>query len=596
VEIKDPDLVPKLAEFERQYMIGQYKFGVLHAQCDHTDENDMFSNQAHEASDDFQKFLSLLGKTVKLKGWNKFRGGLNIRDDSTGTHSVYTCLDERGCDFVEPDEESDSEAEDSNKDDAKADLVKREIMFHVSTMLPYQENDLQRVERKRHLGNDIVVVVFRENPQDDTRTFESFDPGCVASQFNHIFVCVSVDAEATQETGKTHYRVAIAMKGGTVPFSPFLPCSPVFEHGPAFRKFLLTKLVNAERSCIWHAPDFKLKMQRTAKTLLGDMCETFIPHARSRNKDIEKTERKESESLSITGPDPNQVRHVGSGISGLQALTDSGESRKDSKPALDGRQLKYAACSLSEVAAKLAEAEREASALDMLVKMYQNDPAGLKEAQANHDNAQAEVNALRAVQKSKQEMEAAVSSAGGDNNTHDSSANRPLGPVPDLPDSAGEEEEDDSAFAIYQQLVADLKPQTTGSSKEPHHTRASREGKLVVNVPPNVVDLAREESKKREHEQSVWLSKSRCMRVDTLTPGEGQDTHIQNLVHRYRKSETGGVLCQAFRSSDKVLSVQHLFASRKDHDRYDWTKWDAVLAQVRAGSGETDTYSELMEL
>lgn len=28
-------------------------------------------------------------------------------------------------------------------------------MYHVATLLPYQPDDLQRVERKRHLGNDV---------------------------------------------------------------------------------------------------------------------------------------------------------------------------------------------------------------------------------------------------------------------------------------------------------------------------------------------------------------------------------------------------------------------------------------------------------
>ena len=89
---------------------------------------------------------------------------------------------------------------------------------------------MQRVERKRHLGNDIVVVDYRGRiPPNSDREFAAFDPACVASQFNHVFICISVDADATCETGKTHYRVAIGLKGGTVPFTPYLPCSPVFE-------------------------------------------------------------------------------------------------------------------------------------------------------------------------------------------------------------------------------------------------------------------------------------------------------------------------------------------------------------------------------
>ena len=46
-----------------------------------------------------------------------------------------------------------------------------EIMFHVSTQLPYERHDPQKLQRKRHIGNDIVCVVFLE--ADNT----AFSPG-----------------------------------------------------------------------------------------------------------------------------------------------------------------------------------------------------------------------------------------------------------------------------------------------------------------------------------------------------------------------------------------------------------------------------------
>ena len=50
-------------------------------------------------------------------------------------------------------------------------------MFHVSTLLPYYPRDEQQVERKRHLGNDIVVIVFVEPGAQ-------FDPTPMKTQFN----------------------------------------------------------------------------------------------------------------------------------------------------------------------------------------------------------------------------------------------------------------------------------------------------------------------------------------------------------------------------------------------------------------------------
>jgi hypothetical protein len=35
------------------------------------------------------------------------------------------------------------------------------VMFHVSTYIPFHGADAQQVERKRHLGNDVVVIIFK---------------------------------------------------------------------------------------------------------------------------------------------------------------------------------------------------------------------------------------------------------------------------------------------------------------------------------------------------------------------------------------------------------------------------------------------------
>lgn len=59
-----------------------------------------------------------------------------------------------------------------------------EIMFHVSTLLPYEKHDPQKLQRKRHIGNDIVCVVFLE--ADNT----PFSPACIKSHFLHTFILV----------------------------------------------------------------------------------------------------------------------------------------------------------------------------------------------------------------------------------------------------------------------------------------------------------------------------------------------------------------------------------------------------------------------
>ena len=56
-------------------------------------------------------------------------------------------------------------------------------MFHVATMLPFVAKDEQKLERKRHLGNDVIILVYKEGTQ-------KFNPTCIHSEFNHIFIVV----------------------------------------------------------------------------------------------------------------------------------------------------------------------------------------------------------------------------------------------------------------------------------------------------------------------------------------------------------------------------------------------------------------------
>jgi hypothetical protein len=47
-----------------------------------SDDNEMFTN--NEMSQDFEDFLNLLGDRVTLQGWPHFRGGLDVKNNTTG--------------------------------------------------------------------------------------------------------------------------------------------------------------------------------------------------------------------------------------------------------------------------------------------------------------------------------------------------------------------------------------------------------------------------------------------------------------------------------------------------------------------------------
>eukprot|EP01091_Cochliopodium_minus_P011312 TRINITY_DN3170_c0_g2_i1.p1 TRINITY_DN3170_c0_g2~~TRINITY_DN3170_c0_g2_i1.p1 ORF type:complete len:810 (-),score=257.24 TRINITY_DN3170_c0_g2_i1:80-2509(-) len=223
-------IIPGLVKFEESNVITKYKFGVLYWK-EGQDENQAFSNNT---SEDFDEFVECLGNRIQLKGWEKYRGGLNVKDDATGKESIYT------------------------------EFEGFEVMFHISTMLPFFKEDPQELERKRHLGNDVVLVVFKEGNVP-------FDPSIIHSQFNHVFIVVE---KIKNNSNKTQYKVGLSCLPSVPKFSPALLENPVWEKGPKFREWMLYKMINGERAAM-HAIDFRGKLKNTNKTYLSRMFSDF---------------------------------------------------------------------------------------------------------------------------------------------------------------------------------------------------------------------------------------------------------------------------------------------------------------------------------
>ncbi len=132
-------------------------------------------------------------------------------------------------------------------------------MFHVATLLPYSETDSQQLQRKRHIGNDIVSLVFQEGSTP-------FSPDMVTSHFLHSYIVV------TPIDGGDRYRVSVTARADVPYFGPSLPSPPIFRRGPEFRDWLLCKLINAETAC-YKAEKFSKLEQRTRTSLLANLVE-----------------------------------------------------------------------------------------------------------------------------------------------------------------------------------------------------------------------------------------------------------------------------------------------------------------------------------
>ncbi|XP_035410996.1 GTPase-activating Rap/Ran-GAP domain-like protein 3 isoform X28 [Cygnus atratus] len=157
-------------------------------------------------------------------------------DDTTGTCSIYTVYQGH------------------------------EIMFHVSTMLPYSRENKQQVERKRHIGNDIVTIVFQEGEESSP----AFKPSMIRSHFTHIFALVRYNKQ------NDSYRLKIFSEESVPLFGPPLPSPPVFTNHQEFRDFLLVKLINGEKATL-ETPTFSQKRQRTLDMLIRSLYQDLMP-------------------------------------------------------------------------------------------------------------------------------------------------------------------------------------------------------------------------------------------------------------------------------------------------------------------------------
>ena len=189
-----PEVQSALVEFEKSTQPQpRMKIGVLCVKPGQTVDDQFFANRS--GSKYYDEFLNFIGEKITLKGWNKFRGGLDVENDTTGTHTYYTVFDT--C----------------------------EILYHVSTMLPFDEEDKQHLERKRHLGNDVCVLVFldtaagtefgdkevnsTEIPLELQQSIPLFDPESIHSHFIHVYMAVAVDFQETARKGVTCYRLQV---------------------------------------------------------------------------------------------------------------------------------------------------------------------------------------------------------------------------------------------------------------------------------------------------------------------------------------------------------------------------------------------------
>ncbi|MCJ1310180.1 Tuberous sclerosis 2-like protein [Agyrium rufum] len=162
--LPDDDFVSRaITTFDRNDTVDGHKIGVIYVGNNQKTEAEILSNT--KGSKAFKSFLKGLGTKVALKGAKFNTQGLDRISDTDGTHTY-----------------------------AWRDRV-IEIVYHIPSMMPTNlHDDAPCINKKRHIGNDFVNIIFNESGL-------SFDFDTFASQLNYVNIIVSPDGLIVPYTG-----------------------------------------------------------------------------------------------------------------------------------------------------------------------------------------------------------------------------------------------------------------------------------------------------------------------------------------------------------------------------------------------------------
>ncbi|MCJ1422856.1 Tuberous sclerosis 2-like protein [Sticta canariensis] len=147
-----------ISVFDRNDTVDGHKAGVIYISEAQSSESEILANTTGSAL--YEDFLTGLGTKVSLQNAKFNTQGLDREVNSDGTHTY-----------------------------AWRDRV-TEIVFHVTTMMPTDlKHDPQCVNKKRHIGNDFVNIIFNDSGLP-------FDMETFKSQFNYVNIIITPDSMA----------------------------------------------------------------------------------------------------------------------------------------------------------------------------------------------------------------------------------------------------------------------------------------------------------------------------------------------------------------------------------------------------------------
>ena len=183
------------------------KIGVIYVDKNQYTQQEILHNE--KGSRAYELFLSQLGWKVNMQTHRGFVGGLdtNPRSLSDGKTTLYYASSHS------------------------------EVIYHVVTMIPTKPSDPQQIDKKRHVGNDYVHIVWSDNAN------QSYDPSTITSHFNDVQIVIY----PLRKTQRGLFVIKIHAKDKVPPFGPLQ--SGMVIHQADLARLVRQTAMNANRVC-----------------------------------------------------------------------------------------------------------------------------------------------------------------------------------------------------------------------------------------------------------------------------------------------------------------------------------------------------------
>lgn len=155
----DETVTRAIQSFDRTSALDSHKAGVIYIGEGQTTEDEILQNQM--GSPEYVEFAMSLGSLENLKGATFNTQGLDRMNDADGRHAIVW----------------------------HGQVT--ELVFHITTLMPNSEDvSLNTVNKKRHIGNDYVNIIFNNSGAP-------FDFDTFPSQFSLVYIVITPSARTS---------------------------------------------------------------------------------------------------------------------------------------------------------------------------------------------------------------------------------------------------------------------------------------------------------------------------------------------------------------------------------------------------------------